>query len=389
MPGIFINYRRDDAPGAAGRLYDHLAKTFSRRELFIDVDAIKPGLDFVKQLDNEVSQCDVVLALIGPHWLNTVDEQGRQRLHGDKDYVRIEIASALKRDIPVIPVLLDGAAMPDEDQLPEDLKSLSRRHALELRHTRFAADANAILAALKVALPGRRKTWPLVAAAACVVAALGLGAALYAWRGQTPSTPSAAPAKGPTAAAPAASTAPLSPKSASEEQASQPAGQPLTVAEAERRVAEAKRKIDAIKGAAPPSPAEAPAPDAKPMPSIEGINVALGDPRDSVKQAYPQAADSGTGYLAMPLDGIRLFFSKDDKVLNEIMVEAPFKGSVDGIKIGDAADDVVARRGQPYAIAEVYGGSGYLYRAGGNILRYDIDEKTKKITDIVQILDRQ
>jgi hypothetical protein len=102
-PGIFINYRRDDAPGVAGRLYDHLAHGFSRRDLFIDVDAIKPGLDFVKQLDAQVSQCDVLLAVIGPHWLNAADDSGQRRLDSDHDYVRIEIASALKRDIPVIP----------------------------------------------------------------------------------------------------------------------------------------------------------------------------------------------------------------------------------------------------------------------------------------------
>jgi hypothetical protein len=187
MPGIFVNYRRDDAPGVAGRLYDHLAKNFSRHDLFIDVDAIKPGLDFVKQLDTQVSQCDVVLALIGPNWLKAADEQGRQRLHGDKDYVRIEIASALKRDIPVIPVLVDGAHMPSEEELPEDLKSLTRRQALELRHTRFAADAGAIVAALKDGLPKRRKRWPFVLLAACLVAALSLGSAYYFWRWREPS----------------------------------------------------------------------------------------------------------------------------------------------------------------------------------------------------------
>jgi hypothetical protein len=79
MPGIFINYRRDDAPGVAGRLYDHLARSFSHGEIFIDVDAIKPGLDFVKQLDAQVSQCDVLLAIIGPHWLNAADDKGRRR----------------------------------------------------------------------------------------------------------------------------------------------------------------------------------------------------------------------------------------------------------------------------------------------------------------------
>ena len=78
------------------------------------------------------------------------------------------------------------------------------------------------------------------------------------------------------------------------------------------------------------------------MPGIEGITVALGNPRDGVRQAYPQAADSGSGDLSWPLDGIKFFFTKDDKVLREIMVEAPFTGSVDGIKIGDTAKDVVA-----------------------------------------------
>ena len=82
MTGIFINYRRDDAPGVAGRLYDHLAKDFQRRDLFMDVDAIKPGLDFIKQLDAQVSNCDVLLALIGPHWLTAKDKQGARRLDG-------------------------------------------------------------------------------------------------------------------------------------------------------------------------------------------------------------------------------------------------------------------------------------------------------------------
>src|SRR5260221_293052 len=99
MTGIFINYRRDDAPGVAGRLFDHLSPKFSRRNIFMDVDAMKPGLDFVEQLDAQVSRCDVLLAVIGPHWLDAKDQKGQRRLHGDHDYVRIELASALKRHI--------------------------------------------------------------------------------------------------------------------------------------------------------------------------------------------------------------------------------------------------------------------------------------------------
>ena len=179
MPGIFINYRRDDAAGAAGRLHDHLARSFPRRDLLMDVDAIEPGFDFVKQLETQVSQCDALLALIGPHWLAAEDEQGRRRLEDEKDYVRIEIASALKRGIPVMPVLLDGTPMPSQSELPDDLKSLTRRQALELRHTRFAVDADAIVSALKHRLPKKRKPWVWFLAAACLIVGAGLSLIFY------------------------------------------------------------------------------------------------------------------------------------------------------------------------------------------------------------------
>jgi hypothetical protein len=148
----------------------------------------------------------------------------------------------------------------------------------------------------------------------------------------------------------------------------------------------------------PSTPAQAPASPppstssagsaAKPMPSIEGVTVALGDARDSVAKAYPAATDIGAGNLAIASDGIKFFFSdKDPKVLREIMVEEPYKGSVNGIKLGATADDVSAQFGKPDDIRPVFGGSGYVYfYAGGNFLRYDVDEKSKKVTDIVQML---
>jgi hypothetical protein len=172
MAGIFINYRRDDAPGVAGRLFDYLALKYPRRNLFMDVDAMKPGRDFAEQLDTQVSQCRVLLAVIGPRWLDAKDQTGHRRLDGEHDYVRIELASALKRDIPVIPVLVDGATMPSEESLAADLKPLVRRHALELRHTRFNADADAIVHALESVVPRRRAPWGLVITAAVVVAAV-------------------------------------------------------------------------------------------------------------------------------------------------------------------------------------------------------------------------
>src|SRR5262249_21476273 len=105
MAAIFINYRRDDAFGVAGRLFDRLTHRFPRSEIFMDVDTMKPGLNFAKQLDEQVAKCDVVLTVIGPGWLNATDEKGRRKIDLPRDYVRIELASALKRDIPVIPLL--------------------------------------------------------------------------------------------------------------------------------------------------------------------------------------------------------------------------------------------------------------------------------------------
>src|SRR5579862_7250412 len=175
MAGIFINYRRDDAPGVAGRLFDYLAIRFSKDALFMDVDAMKPGMDFSKQLDTQDSQCRVLLAVIGPHWLAAKDKTGARRLDSDKDYVRIELASALKRDIAVIPILVDGATMPPEESLSDDLKPLAYRHALELRHTRFNADADAIVQALETVVPRRRNLVPLMAAAAAAVLVVAAG----------------------------------------------------------------------------------------------------------------------------------------------------------------------------------------------------------------------
>jgi hypothetical protein len=175
MAGIFINYRRDDAPGVAGRLFDYLALKYSRGQLFMDVDAMQPGIDFAKQLEVQVSQCHAVIAVIGPRWLDARDQAGHRRLDSDNDYVRVELASALKRDIPVIPVLVDGAVMPAEDRLPDDLKPFARRQALELRHTRFNSDADTIMRALEKMVPRGHVSWRYIGAGAALVVIVVLG----------------------------------------------------------------------------------------------------------------------------------------------------------------------------------------------------------------------
>jgi uncharacterized membrane protein YhaH (DUF805 family) len=149
---IFINYRRGDSQGAAGRLYDRLLTHFDRERLFMDVDAIEPGVDFVKTLDEQLSSCSAFIAVIGPGWLAARNSNGNPRLDNPNDYVRMEIESALKRDVRVIPVLVDGADMPQPTDLPPSLEPLSRRNAIEIAHHRFAADCDDLARVIKRAL---------------------------------------------------------------------------------------------------------------------------------------------------------------------------------------------------------------------------------------------
>jgi hypothetical protein len=143
---IFINYRRNDTTGTAGRLHDRLAQSFGRKNLFMDVDHMPAGIDFVSYLDRQVAACNVFLALIGPGWLDVRNENGDRRLYDADDFVAIEIAAALARNIRVIPVLVDGARMPKASELPELLKPLVRRHAVEVRHAQFGRDTDALIA---------------------------------------------------------------------------------------------------------------------------------------------------------------------------------------------------------------------------------------------------
>jgi TIR domain-containing protein len=178
---IFINYRRDDAGGTAGRLYDRLAGKFGRKTLFMDVGHIPAGVDFATHLKNQVAGCDVFLAVIGPNWLDARSATGGRRLDDPGDYVAAELAAALARDIPVIPVLVDGARLPTADALPEPLKPLAGRHAVEVRNTQFDRDADALVREVGAALkdtPVWARPLPLAAAAALALLLAG-GLGLY------------------------------------------------------------------------------------------------------------------------------------------------------------------------------------------------------------------
>lgn len=131
-PRIFLSYRREDSSGHAGRLYDQLSERFGEAQIFRDVDTIEPGLDFAEFIHAKVSECDVLLAVIGRRWINAADAMGHRRLDDPSDWVRTEIASALQRGIRVIPVLVDGASLPKEKDLSADLRWLAGRHAVVL-----------------------------------------------------------------------------------------------------------------------------------------------------------------------------------------------------------------------------------------------------------------
>ncbi len=129
---VFLSYRRADSPDVTGRIYDRLVATFGREAVFKDVDDIPLGVDFRSQVQTAISQTNVLLAIIGPRWRATSDD-GKARLSTPGDHVRIEIAFALQQDTPLIPVLVSGASIPAEQELPEDIKPLIYRNAVQVR----------------------------------------------------------------------------------------------------------------------------------------------------------------------------------------------------------------------------------------------------------------
>jgi hypothetical protein len=197
---IFINYRREDSISIAGRLYDRLSQTFGRKNIFMDVDHIPAGVDFVAHLNSQIAACKIALVVIGPHWLEAKDESGGRRLDNPDDFVTIEIATALARNIRVIPVLVDGAGMPKAGELPDPLKALARRQAVEVRQLHFRRDAEALVERMNEALDGElgwQRPWrgKAIAGAAAAVLLLLLGwiglssIDLAVWRLRLPALP--------------------------------------------------------------------------------------------------------------------------------------------------------------------------------------------------------
>ena len=144
---IFISYRREDSAGYAQAIYGRLTQKFPEDRVFMDVDTIEPGVDFVREIEQAVEKCDVLIALVGKRWFESKGAEA-PRLNDPEDFVRVEIATALSRDIRVIPVLLDGTPMPAEALLPPPLKLFARRNAIEIGNSRFSSDIERLTTAI-------------------------------------------------------------------------------------------------------------------------------------------------------------------------------------------------------------------------------------------------
>jgi flagellar biosynthesis GTPase FlhF len=160
---IFISYRRDDSEGQAGRLFEALRAAFGPQAVFMDVATIEPGVDFRRAIDKHTAGCGALLALIGKRWLTATDAQGRRRLDDPDDFVRMETAAALRRDIPVIPVLVQDASMVRPEDLPDELKNLAFRNSVVLSHARWDSDVELLVNALQPLVEGSSVTTPAAA----------------------------------------------------------------------------------------------------------------------------------------------------------------------------------------------------------------------------------
>jgi TIR domain len=182
---VFLSYRRGDVGGYAGRLADGLRQRLGANSVFQDVTAIAPGQDYTAAIDQALDGCDAVLVVIGRGWLAAATPQGTPRLFQADDYVRLELSRALNRMIPVIPVLVGGAALPAAGELPDDLQGLVHRQAVVLHDETWHQDVEGLLRSLRgqptvPARPWRRWLVPAGVAIA-LIALVGVGAAAGWW----------------------------------------------------------------------------------------------------------------------------------------------------------------------------------------------------------------
>lgn len=149
MARIFVSYRRDETSGHAGRLIDSLNRHFGKHRVFFDLQTLEPGVDWVESLERALEECEVLIAVIGRSWLTATDKKGRRRLDNPDDPLRREVATALRRGVRVVPVLVQGAETPETTDLPADLAPLTRRQAIELTDSRWEYDVGRLMEAME------------------------------------------------------------------------------------------------------------------------------------------------------------------------------------------------------------------------------------------------
>jgi hypothetical protein len=157
-PGIFLSYRREDAAPYARLLQFQLRERFPGVQVFLDLDSIEAGLDFAEVIQEALDSCSVLVALIGRQWATLVDDRGIRRLENPDDLVRYEIQTALERAVRVIPVLVDGARAPQQQELPIELHKLARLNAFELSYRRFDYDASQLVELIRKVLAAASST---------------------------------------------------------------------------------------------------------------------------------------------------------------------------------------------------------------------------------------
>ena len=147
-PKVFITYRREETGPHAGRLYDAMVARFGEDNVFMDVD-MAPGVDFVERITEAVGACQVLIVVMGPRWATVEDDDGTQRIADPEDFVRLELKTALRRpDVTPIPVLVAGARMPNPEDLPPEVRAITRRNALELSDQRWRSDVGRLISTL-------------------------------------------------------------------------------------------------------------------------------------------------------------------------------------------------------------------------------------------------
>ena len=270
MPArIFVSYRRNDVAGDAGRLTDHLQRRFGKRRIFLDIDSIDPGIDFVQALDASLRETAAMLVVIGPRWTSLRDADGTRRLDAPDDFVVREVEAALRRGIPVVPVLMQGAALPTAADLPASIAPLATRQTAVIDHSEFHDDVERLCDRLATMVGDDRwaRWWPAAAIMIALIVGLVAYRTLRTADVDQPRATAAAPAAVPAAAALTSEPVSSVPSTRDSTRSTPIAGASSPPAQATRQAsASAAERLTPTPGAVRESPAVTAAPATSPTP---------------------------------------------------------------------------------------------------------------------------